>query len=69
MTSNYSSQETSLEVLKSDSARQRWEWFHRAIALAKQSNSEALREADEPPQVSATDNPVRRDDPRLSIAR
>lgn len=68
MMSNYSSQEPSFEVLKSDSARQRWEWFHRAIALAKQSNDEAMRE-EEPPRVSATDDPVRGDDPQLSIAR
>lgn len=67
MTSNYSNQEPSVEVLKTDSARQRWEWFHRAIALAKQSNSEAM-EAQEPAE-SATDGSVRRDDPRLSIAR
>lgn len=69
MTSNYSSQEPSVEVLKSDSARQRWEWFHRAIALAKQSNSDALREADEQPHGSATDDPVHCADPQLSIAR
>lgn len=68
MTSNYSSQEPSFDVLKSDSARQRWEWFHRAIALAKQSNDEAMRE-EEPSQVTAADDPVRRDDPQLSIAR
>lgn len=69
MTSNHPSQEPSVEVLQSDSARQRWEWFHRAIALAKQSNSDALREADEPLQGSPTDGPVRGDDPQLSIAR
>jgi len=34
-------------ALKNESARQRWELFHRAIAHAKQSNDEALLEADE----------------------
>ena len=33
-------------ALKSESARQRWELFHRAIAHAKQTNDEALLEAD-----------------------
>ena len=32
--------------LKDESARQRWELFHRAIAHAKQSNDAALDEAD-----------------------
>ena len=32
--------------LKNESSRQRWELFHRAIAHAKQSNDEALLEAD-----------------------
>ena len=69
MSSNYASQEPSFEVLKSESARQRWEWVHRAIALAKQSNSEAMCDANEPPTRSATEETVRRDDPQLSVAR
>jgi hypothetical protein len=32
--------------LKNESARQRWDLFHRAIAHAKQSNDEALLDAD-----------------------
>jgi hypothetical protein len=32
--------------LKDESARQRWELFHRAIAHAKQSNDAALDDAD-----------------------
>ena len=32
--------------LKSESARQRWDLFHRAIAHAKQSNDAALLDAD-----------------------
>lgn len=68
MTSNYPNQQLSVEVLKTESARRRWEWFHRAIALAKKSNDEAM-EADEPSPASTTDDPVRRDDRQLSIAR
>ena len=33
-------------ALKNESSRQRWEMFHRAIAYAKQTNDEALLEAD-----------------------
>jgi hypothetical protein len=36
-------------TLKNESSRQRWELFHRAIAHAKQSNDEALLEADSGP--------------------
>lgn len=38
--------ETPAVSLKNESARQRWELFHRAIAHAKQSNDAALAEAD-----------------------
>ena len=38
--------ESPTAALKNESARQRWELFHRAIAHAKQSNSDALLEAD-----------------------
>ena len=38
--------ESPLVSLKDESARQRWELFHRAIAHAKQSNDAALDEAD-----------------------
>lgn len=34
-------------ALKDESARQRWELFHRAIAHAKQTNDDALAEADD----------------------
>jgi hypothetical protein len=33
-------------ALKSESARQRWELFHRAIAHAKESNNASYAEAD-----------------------
>jgi len=38
--------ESPLVALKDESARQRWELFHRAIAHAKQSNDAALDEVD-----------------------
>jgi len=46
MANDYSENESPLSALKSESARQRWELFHRAIAYAKQSNSAALQEAE-----------------------
>ena len=54
--------EQQLASLTNESARQRWELFHRAIALAKQSNSHELQEAEQPadPKPRA---------PVLSIAR
>jgi hypothetical protein len=38
--------ESPVVFLKDESARQRWELFHRAIAHAKQSNDAALDDAD-----------------------
>lgn len=38
--------ESPVVFLKDESARQRWELFHRAIAHAKQSNVAALDDAD-----------------------
>ena len=38
--------ESPVVSLKNESARQRWELFHRAIAHAKQSNDQALSDAD-----------------------
>ncbi len=35
-----------IEALKNESARQRWELFHRAIAHAKESNNAALDDGD-----------------------
>ena len=48
-------------TLKNDFARQRWELFHRAIAHAKQSNNDALSDAD---KRTADDS-----GPRLAIVR
>ena len=50
-------------VLKDESARQRWELFHRAIAHAKQSNDAALDE----PDGNAAD--AKKSGPLLSIVR
>lgn len=38
--------ESPLDALKSESARQRWELFHRAIAHAKESNVASMDEAE-----------------------
>jgi len=38
--------ESPVDALKSESARQRWELFHRAIAYAKEANNASLLEAD-----------------------
>ena len=52
-----------LGSLKNESARQRWDLFHRAIAHAKQSNNNALQETDSTPAEAKPSSPV------LSIAR
>jgi len=44
MSNNCSDNDSPFSALKSESARKRWEMFHRAIAHAKQSNSDALQE-------------------------
>jgi membrane-bound ClpP family serine protease len=46
MSNNCKKSESPLDALKSESARQRWELFHRAIAHAKESNNASLLEAD-----------------------
>ena len=66
MSSNHSSREPSFALLKSDAAQQRWEWFHRAIALAKKANDEAMRDS---PDASAAEAGIDRRDAHLSIAR
>ncbi len=49
--------------LKDESARQRWELFHRAIAHAKQSNDAALDDGEPSP------GDVEKGGPLLSIVR
>ena len=42
MTTKNQTTKAVIQGLKNDAARQRWEMFHRAIALAKHSNTAAL---------------------------
>jgi hypothetical protein len=63
MSNNCSEDDSTVTALTSESARQRWEMFHRAIAHAKQSNSDALQEAEMPASKP------KRSGPLLSIAR
>jgi len=58
MSKDCSKNESPLSALKSESARQRWDLFHRAIAHAKQSNSAALEDADSPASESARSAPM-----------
>jgi len=60
MASNKKS-EIPFDTLKNESARQRWELFHRAIAHAKASNNDSLLEGD------ARDGDVESAEPVLSI--
>ncbi len=55
--------ESPLSALKSESARQRWDMFHRAIAHAKQSNTAALLDTDAQAGESKQSGPF------LTIAR
>lgn len=60
----------SLESLKNESARQRWDLFHRAIASAKQSNTEAMQQEHDRTAADAGSRPAdERNEPQLSIAR
>jgi len=55
--------ESPVEALTSESARQRWELFHRAIAHAKESNNALLDDGD-PQSVDAESS-----SPLLTIVR
>lgn len=46
MSNNCKKSESAVDALKSESARQRWEMFHRAIAHAKEYNNASLAEAE-----------------------
>lgn len=46
MSNKFAPDESPVMAIKNESTRQRWELFHRAIALAKQSNVSAMQEAD-----------------------
>ena len=70
MNDKISNIESRFATLKNEATRQRWEWFHRAIALAKQSNADAMAEADKLEQSSAEASELARyREPLLSIAR
>jgi hypothetical protein len=72
MNDKISNNESRFATLKNEATRQRWELFHRAIALAKQSNADAMAEADRFQNSSSSEasEPVRhRAEPLLSIAR
>ena len=60
-----------LATLKNEATRQRWEMFHRAIALAKQSNAEAMeREQLLKDAIAPASETLRpRAEPLLSLAR
>jgi hypothetical protein len=55
--------ESPVVFLKDESARQRWELFHRAIAHAKQSNDAALDDNDNDSGGPASGGPM------LSVVR
>ena len=63
MSRKHTETESPAATLKNESARQRWELFHRAIAHAKESNDAALDNSD----GSASDNKGPR--PILSIVK
>jgi len=46
MSNNHEKSDFPIDTLKNESARQRWELFHRAIAHAKESNNASLIDAD-----------------------
>ncbi len=55
MSKNSPDQQERTETLRNEATRQRWDWFHRAITHAKESNESALQSADgkdEPKPVS-----------------
>ena len=63
MKTKYTEPESPEFTLKNESARQRWELFHRAIAHAKQTNQAAMLDAD------ADSKDVERPGPTLSVVR
>jgi hypothetical protein len=72
MTDKSLNNELRFASLKNEATRQRWELFHRAIALAKQSNADALDEADRLRQNDTSDTSATartRTEPLLSLAR
>jgi hypothetical protein len=58
MSDNRKKTESHLDAWKNESARQRWELFHRAIAHAKESNNASLNDADAPGGDSESAGPL-----------
>jgi hypothetical protein len=48
MSNKQKTTDSAVDSLTNESARQRWELFHRAIARAKESATDALLEAEDP---------------------
>jgi hypothetical protein len=46
MSNNFKKTESPIDALKNESARQRWDLFHRAIAHAKETTNAAMYEAE-----------------------
>jgi len=63
MTNKCPQSESPVGALKNEAARQRWELFHRAISHAKQSNNNAMEEAE------SASSETKQAGPMLSIAR
>lgn len=63
MSNKCAQHESQVTTLKNESARQRWELFHRAIAHAKQSNVSDMQDTD------SDAGETKRPGPILSIAR
>ena len=47
MSNKHKTTDSAVDALTNESARQRWELFHRAIAHAKESTNDALLEAED----------------------
>jgi hypothetical protein len=58
MSNKFSQNDSPVGSLKNESARQRWELFHRAIAHAKQSNSSAMQDADSSADEAKPGGPI-----------
>ena len=63
MSTKYEEDLSPTATLKNESSRQRWDLFHRAIAHAKQSNDQALEDAE------SNSSDVPRTAPVLTIVR
>lgn len=62
MSNKFEETESVIDALKCESARQRWQLFHRAIAFAKQSNNASLESSDS----SSVEQETQSSEPRAS---